>query len=1342
MAAPTPQEQLFLELINRARLDPTGEAIRQGLVTNGVADLNKGLAAGTITAAQKQVLTFNEYLNDSADGHTAWMLSTNTFSHTGSGASNPGQRMAGAGYNFSGSPSTWGENLAWAGSSGNIDANAYVLTLHKNLFLSAGHRSNTMKDVFKEIGVGATAGRFGGYNSLVVTQNFAVSGPAAFATGVAYNDTNGDNFYSVGEGQGDIRVELRHNSTLIEFTDSWSSGGYSLETTETGPMHITFSGGELSGTMGASFALGTTNVKIDLVNGNTIQASVSATLTDAALNLTLLGINGTTGTGNELANILTGNSGANTLKGLGGNDTLDGKAGGDTYLWQSGDGSDIVNDTSTSTSEIDVLSLTNVASTGVTLYKFGNDLKIEIILTGEIIIVKNQFNASTLGDGIETLRFTDGDWNMATITSQLDPPPPINGTAGADVLPGSSEADLINGFAGDDILSGMAGGDVLDGGDGIDTASYAASGASVTVNLSSSGAASGGDAAGDTLFSIENIKGSNFNDILTGNAGNNRLDGGAGIDTMIGGAGDDTYVVNIATDKITELAGEGSGTDTVETALATYSLAALAAVENLTYTATGNFTGTGNALANTIRGGSGNDMLNGGAGVDTLIGGAGNDIYVVDTPGDVVDEGTGFGTDIDLVQAAAGFDLSTVLGEVENLTLTGTAAVNGKGNGLANTIIGNTGANVIEGKGGADILDGGSGTDTVSYASSGAGVTVTLTGAVASLGTGGDAQGDSIKNFENILGSAHADTLTGDGSANVIDGGVGADTMNGGAGNDTYVVDNLLDVITEALTGGTDLVKSSIDYSLLNTNLENLTLTGTDDIDATGNALANILTGNAGNNRLDGGAGIDTMIGGAGDDTYVVNIATDKITELAGEGSGTDTVETALATYSLAALAAVENLTYTATGNFTGTGNALANTIRGGSGNDMLNGGAGVDTLIGGAGNDIYVVDTPGDVVDEGTGFGTDIDLVQAAAGFDLSTVLGEVENLTLTGTAAVNGKGNGLANTIIGNTGANVIEGKGGADILDGGSGTDTVSYASSGAGVTVTLTGAVASLGTGGDAQGDSIKNFENILGSAHADTLTGDGSANVIDGGVGADTMNGGAGNDTYVVDNLLDVITEALTGGTDLVKSSIDYSLLNTNLENLTLTGTDDIDATGNALANILTGNAGNNRLDGGAGIDTMIGGAGDDTYVVNIATDKVTELAGQGNDTIETSLATFSISALTAIENLTYTGIANFNGTGNALANIITGGIGNDTLKGGAGGDTFVFNVGAFGDDKITDYQDNLDKLSFSLSVADSFDDFVITGNGTKIVTVSHGEDSIVLTSTLAFTLTADDFIFV
>ena len=190
MATPTAQEQLFLELINRARLDPLGEAARYG-----VTDLNSGLAPGQLNAAQKQVLAFNELLNDSADGHTAWMRSANKFQHeSADGVTKAGTRMAAAGYSFSGTPSSWGENLAWAGSSGSIDANAYVLTLHQNLFKSALHRAATLKDSFKEIGIGAAAGPFQGFNSLVVTQNFAVSGPNAFVTGVAYNDTNGDNF--------------------------------------------------------------------------------------------------------------------------------------------------------------------------------------------------------------------------------------------------------------------------------------------------------------------------------------------------------------------------------------------------------------------------------------------------------------------------------------------------------------------------------------------------------------------------------------------------------------------------------------------------------------------------------------------------------------------------------------------------------------------------------------------------------------------------------------------------------------------------------------------------------------------------------------------------------------------------------------------------------------------------------------------------------------------------------------------------------------------------------------------------------------------------------------------
>ena len=295
------------------------------------------------------------------------------------------------------------------------------------------------------------------------------------------------------------------------------------------------------------------------------------------------------------------------------------------------------------------------------------------------------------------------------------------------------------------------------------------------------------------------------------------------------------------------------------------------------------------------------------------------------------------------------------------------------------------------------------------------------------------------------------------------------------------------------------------------------------------------------------------------------------------------------------------------------------------------------------------------------------------------------------------------------------------------------------------VWLNGAELTTAYGGDAQGDMVKNFENIVGSIWADTLTGSSAANIIDGGAGGDAMAGGAGNDTYVVDDVGDNITEALSAGTDLVKSSVTHAL-GLNVENLTLMGGDSINATGNGLANTLLGNTGSNLLDGGFGADKMTGGLGDDTYVVDNIKDNVTEVAGQGTDTIVTSLATCSLARLAAVENLTYdNGVAidgNFTGTGNALANRINGGTGNDTFTGGAGSDTFFFDDAVFGQDKIADYQDNLDKLSFSLSVADSIDDFVFTGNGTKIVTVTHGADSIILTSAVAFTLAADDFIFV
>ncbi|RUM10412.1 calcium-binding protein, partial [Rhizobium phaseoli] len=331
------------------------------------------------------------------------------------------------------------------------------------------------------------------------------------------------------------------------------------------------------------------------------------------------------------------------------------------------------------------------------------------------------------------------------------------------------------------------------------------------------------------------------------------------------------------------------------------------------------------------------------------------------------------------------------------------------GNTLANVISGGSGNDTLDGGAGADTLIGGTGDDT--YIVDNAGDVIT-----ENAGEGTDAVKTALAsytlgaNVENLTFTGTVSfTGTGNELDNVITGGTGADHLIGGLGDDTYVVDNAGDVVTENAGEGTDTVKTALASYTLGANVENLVSTGTAAFAGTGNELANAITGGVGADTLDGGAGADTLTGGAGNDIYVVDNIGDVVVEAA--GGGTDTIKTVLNSYSLASLANVENLTFTGTGDFSGSGNAAVNVITGGAGNDILDGGAGADTLVGGAGNDIYIVDNTGDVVTEAASAGTDT-IETALASYSLAA-LANVENLTYTGTAAFTGTGNTLANVI-----------------------------------------------------------------------------------------------------------------------------------------------------------------------------------------------------------------------------------------------------------------------------------------------------------------------------------------
>jgi len=880
----------------------------------------------------------------------------------------------------------------------------------------------------------------------------------------------------------------------------------------------------------------------------------------------------------------------------------------------------------------------------------------------------------------------------------------IYGYAGNDVIYGNNGNDKVYGGDGDDTIVGGSGSDSMAGSTGNDTyyvdntgdriydypnegtdlvyssVSYSLSSNTENLYLTGSQNLTGygnslanvitGNAGKNVLYGYagnDTIYGGNGNDTISGGNGDDIVIGGTGNDSMGGGSGNDTYYVDSVNDRVIESSNQGI--DTVISSV-TYTLSNN--IENLTLDGSSNINGTGNSLSNIITGNDGNNILNGLGGNDTLSGGSGDDTYIIGTNSgqDLINDSQG-GDKISFDRTDATINTLTFTKNNDDLVI----GINNSSNTVKIEswfVINNYQIEQIQLKNGSII--------TNDY------INNLFIDNTPIVGDDNDntLEGNSLNNTiignsgnDIMYGYDGNDTITGGTGNDTLIGGNGTDSLDGGEGDDNYVIDSQ-DILVEVSGGGNDTVNTDFSCTLLD-NFENLILTGTANINGSGNTLDNVILGNSGNNELSGNEGNDTLTGGAGDDILTGGSGTDNLVGETGndtyiidsqdeifeaQDEGTDTVN---ADFSYTLQDNFENLVLLGSTDINGTGNLLNNLITGNSGNnelsgnegndtiyglggdDTIDGDSGADSLIGGAGNDIYYVDSSSDQVIEDSNNGNDT--VYSSVTYTLGA---NVENIILTGTNDINAAGNDLNNSITGNSGNNELT-------------------------------------------------------------------------GGAGIDSLYGGDGNDTYIIDSQ-DIVYETASGGTDTVKISSTYTLSD-NLENLLLLGSAAINGSGNSFDNDITGNSGNNVLNGyngndtltggagndtligGSGIDSLVGESGNDVYYVDNTLDLTVETSNSGTDTVYSSVS-FILDA--NIENLVLTGSTNINATGNSLDNIITGNTGNNTLSGNSGNDTYnITNI--WGNDIIQDSSGN-DQIVFDQGT--SSNNLVFEKNGNDLI-INH-----------------------
>ncbi|MBK8816585.1 MAG: VCBS repeat-containing protein [Methylococcaceae bacterium] len=890
------------------------------------------------------------------------------------------------------------------------------------------------------------------------------------------------------------------------------------------------------------------------------------------------------------------------------------------------------------------------------------------------------------------------------------------GTSGDDRFIGLAGNDVINGLQGNDVLIGDLGNDVLDGGADRDWASYSTATGPVSVNLGIVGPQDTENAGLDTLISIENLIGSNFDDILIGNDSDNVLIGGLGNDILIGGGGIDTASFSTSKAAVQVSLAITSQQNTIAAGVDT-----LRNIENLIGSRF-NDTLAGNAGANSLIGGLGNDNLDGKDGSDTAS-------YRTATAGVTVN----LATTGQQNTVNAGLD---TLSNIENLEGSHFDDIL-NGNASDNSLIGGLGNDILEGDQGNDFLDGGLGIDAASYVSSSAGVTVNL-GIAGQQNTFG-AGVDTLKNIENLIGSHLNDTLIGTSAANSLIGGLGDDVLiNGtasyitsdtgvrvnlslsvkqntiGAGfdmlagitavmgsnfNDTLIGSSQESVLIGGL-GNDTLVRGTASYISATAGVSvNLSISGQQNTISAGfDTLINInnligsdfndnLIGNSGNNVFIGGAGNDFINGGEGNDwisfTNLVNSVSVALGDFGGSAFSSTTGNDSLVN--------IENIIGSDFGDFL-TGNSKSNNFIGGKGNDQINGRDGNDTAD-------YSTAKTGVKVNLG------IETQQNTLGAGLDTLI-SIENI----------KGSDFNDSLNGNTLTNLFVGGLGDDVIDGKEGRDTASFYSAKTGVNVNL-GITGQQNTEGAGK-DTLISIENLVGSQFNDTLIGNAERNVIEGNLGNDFIDGGDGIDWASYRSALAGVTVNLgvLNQQNTVNAGLDTLK---NIENLIGSQYDDT-LTGNAASNVFIGGLGNDLINGGDGIDTA-------SYIT--ATTGVTVDLSKA---VQQNTISAGLDTLSNIENLIG---SDFNDTliGNNNDNVFIGGLGRDKVLGGGGFDTLSYsrsensilvflNQGLISVNKSGDF-DSLTSIE-NIVGTDFNDRFIMNNTDDNVINGGDGFDTI------------------